>query len=260
MIPACLILRPRALAILATVLIALAPSGKAAAAALRIAVASNFATTATVISQLFERATGHRVILSPGATGRHFAQIVHGAPFDIFLAAGAARPRKLEKMGRAVTGTRFTYALGRLVLWSPRPGYVDKEGKILSSAPFAHLAMANPRLAPYGLAARQALKSFGVFGRLRPRAVYGQNIAQTFSLVATGNAELGLVALSYAASPGYRQRGSRWEIPPGAYDPIRQDAILLTRCKDNGAATAFLAYLRSPAAQKLIVSSGYGVQ
>ncbi len=254
MIPACLILRPRALAILATVLIALAPSGKAAAAALRIAVASNFATTATVISQLFERATGHRVILSPGATGRHFAQIVHGAPFDIFLAAGAARPRKLEKMGRAVTGTRFTYALGRLVLWSPRPGYVDKEGKILSSAPFAHLAMANPRLAPYGQAARETLRHLGLWEKLRPRIVRGENAAQTFHFIKSGAAPLGFVSAAQVITAGPSAKGSQWPVPSGYHAPIRQQAILI---RDTSAARAFLAFLRSARARHIIASRGY---
>ena len=223
-----------------------------------VAVAANFAEALTEIEQRFEEATAHRLRVSSGATGALYAQIARGAPFDVLLAADQERPRRLESEGYAVAGSRFTYAMGRLALWSADPERV-RGREALSSDGFRALAVANPALAPYGAAAHQALVSLGLYEGLRPRIVEGQNVAQTFALVATGNAELGFVALSQVRSPRAPGSGSRWEVPEDLYAPIRQDAVLLSRAAGNPAARDFLAYLRSGEARRLIAGRGYRV-
>ena len=227
-----------------------------AADTLRVAVASNFVPVARELARGFERMSGHRVVLAPGSTGKHAAQILHGAPFDVFLAADRARPRRLEQAGVALPGTRFTYARGRLALWSPRPDLAARGEAALRRLGNNRLAIANPRLAPYGRAARQALRRLGLWRALQPALVRGENIAQAFQFVNSGNADLGLVAWSQLKAPGVRGRGSHWLLPAALYDPIEQQAVQLRR---GEAAAAFLRYLRSPAARALIRQAGYEV-
>ncbi|MBI2381274.1 MAG: molybdate ABC transporter substrate-binding protein [Gammaproteobacteria bacterium] len=223
---------------------------------LRVAVAANFAAPMKALAADFQRASGHRLELSTGATGKFYAQILHGAPFELLLAADSATPEKLEQGGKAVPGTRQTYALGRLALWSAKPGYVDGEGRILEGGIFQHLALANPKLAPYGAAARAVLEKRGLWQGLQAKLVMGENIAQAHQFVLTGNAELGFVALAQIERDGRLTGGSAWVIPEDQHAPLRQDAVLL---KDGPAGRAFLAYLRSAAARKLIAGFGYGL-
>ncbi len=241
--------------------IALALGGMAAAHAdeVSVAVAANFIAPMQKIATAFEQATGHKAVLSSGATGKFYAQITHGAPFQVLLAADDTTPERLEHEGRAVAGSRFTYAVGQLVLWSAQPGYVDAEGQVLRTGDFAHLAIANPKLAPYGLAAQQTLDKLGVAARVQPRLVMGENIAQTYQFVASGNAQLGFVALSQVMEDGRIARGSAWRVPASLHEPIRQDAVLLAAGKDSAAARALLQYLRSDAARAVIRSYGYGI-
>ncbi|GAA6118269.1 molybdate ABC transporter substrate-binding protein [Acidovorax sp. FG27] len=232
-------------------------SAPARADEVSVAVAANFIAPMQQIAAAFERESGHQVTLSSGATGKFYAQITHGAPFHVLLAADDTTPQRLEQEGRAVAGSRFTYAVGRLVLWSAQPGYVDAEGQVLRTGDFAHLAVANPKLAPYGLAAHQTLEKLGVADRLKPRWVMGENIAQTYQFVVTGNAPLGFVALSQVMEKGRIARGSAWQVPADMHDPIRQDAVLLNKRQGHAAATALLAYLRSESARAVIRSYGY---
>ncbi len=221
---------------------------------LRIAVAANFAPTLEQLAEAFRRETPAAipVTLVPGSTGKHYAQIRHGAPFDAFFAADAARPERLEREGRIVPGSRFTYALGCLVLWSPDPDRVDADGRVLAGDGFRRLAIANPRLAPYGRAAREVLEGLDLWARLQPRLVRGENIAQAFQYVASGNAELGFVACSQVIG----RAGSRWPPDPARHAPIVQQAVLL---RDSPAARAFLDFVRSPAARARIRAAGYGL-
>jgi molybdate transport system substrate-binding protein len=236
-------------------LLVLAP-GVATADEIRIAVASNFAETLKDISALFEEQTGHTISVSSGSTGRHYAQIINGAPFEAFFAADVVRPRLLDDAGVIVPGSRFTYATGRLVLWSTEKGVVDDAGHILERGDFKHLAIANPKLAPYGKAAQQVLQARGLWVTLQQRLVRGESIGQTFQFVSTGNAELGFVALSQLSRPGQEPRGSHWTIPRNLYTPIEQQAVLL---KDNKAAREFLAFVKSEQIRKLIRDYGYDV-
>lgn len=221
---------------------------------LRVAVAANFKTTLEAVAEEFEAQSEHRLILASGSTGKHYAQILNGAPFDLFFAADARRPRLLEQQQRSVPGSRFTYAIGKLVLWSPEAGYVDDRGQVLETGTFRRLAMANPRLAPYGLAAKQVLQQRGLYDRLQSRLVRGENIAQTFQFVATGNAQLGFVALSQLRGSGMAQQGSLWTLPESLYDPIEQQAVMLN---NTPAARAFIAYIKSEPAGRLIRRFGY---
>ena len=225
------------------------------AAELQIAVASNFANTLHVLAERFELQTGHVVTLAAGSTGKHYAQIRNGAPFDAFFAADRARPEKLESDGLTVAGTRFTYALGRLVLYSRLEDFVDANGLVLSTGGFGHLAIANPRLAPYGLAAREVLTAKGQWDRLESRLVRGENVAQAFQFVASGNAELGFVALSQVIESGGPAAGSYWLVPSDLYSPIEQQAVMLV---DSAPARAFWRWVRSDEARSLIVAGGYG--
>jgi molybdate transport system substrate-binding protein len=222
---------------------------------IRVAVASNFARAMTGIAERFEANTGHRVTLIFGSTGKHFAQIVNGAPFDIFFAADSKRPQLLEQQGIALQQSRFTYALGKIMLWSPRAKFVDSQGKVLEQGEFRHLAIANPKLAPYGRAAQEILLKLGLWETLQDRLVRGENIAQTFQFVKTGNAELGFVAYSQVIGPMKLQHGSYWHIPEEYYKPIEQQAVLM---KDSVAARAFLEYVRSNEVLKIIRDNGYG--
>lgn len=226
-----------------------------------VAVATNFAEVMEHLEASFETETGYDLTVVTGSTGKLHAQIMHGAPFDVFLSADRERPRLLEENGAAVSGTRFTYAIGRLVLWSLDPGRIGADGEaVLREGDFRRLAMANPALAPYGLAARETLEALGLSRWLEDRVVLGENIGQAHAMVATGNAELGFVALSYLLSPRNEKPGSRWEVPKALYSPIRQDAVLLERAADNAVAAAFMEWLRGDEACLVIVRHGYGVE
>ncbi|WP_434802617.1 molybdate ABC transporter substrate-binding protein [Paracidovorax valerianellae] len=244
---------------MAAAALALAGVSAAQAAEVLVAVAANFTAPMQKIATAFEQATGHKAVLSFGATGKFYAQIKNGAPFQVLLAADDTTPERLEREGQGVQGSRFTYAVGRLVLWSPRAGYVDDQGQVLKTGDFAHLAVANPKLAPYGLAAVQTLAKLGLSDRLQPRFVTGENIAQTYQFVATGNAPLGFVALSQVMEGGKIAKGSAWQVPEALHDPIRQDAVLLATGKDQPAATALMQFLRSDAAREVIRAYGYGL-
>lgn len=225
-----------------------------------VAVAANFAAPLARLAEGFQAATGHGLRASAGATGKFYTQITTGgAPFEVLLAADDETPRRLEAEGFAVAGSRFTYAIGALVLWSPQPGLVDGEGAVLASGRFRHLAIANPRTAPYGQAAMQVLRARGLAEALAPRLVTGDSIAQAHQFVASGNAELGFVALSQVGVPGRPATGSMWRVPVGLHEPIRQDAVLLKAGGKNPAASALLDYLKSAPARALIAAWGYGL-
>jgi molybdate transport system substrate-binding protein len=211
------------------------------------------------IASDFERATGHTVALSLGSTGKLTAQIRNGAPYQVLLAADSETPARLETEGLAVVGTRFTYAIGRLVLWSARADGVDAQGEVLRSGRFSHLALCNPELAPYGAAAVQVLRSLGLYQRLQPQLVQGESVAQAYQFVASGNAELGFVALSQVTEHGRLRDGSAWIVPAALYSPLRQDAVLLASGRDRVGAKAWLEWLKQPGAQATIRSFGYGL-
>ena len=236
--------------------LAAACAAPARAAETRVAVAANFAEPAREIAARFEAATGHKAVLSFGASGQFFAQIANGAPFDVFLSADAERPIKAEADGLSVRGSRFTYATGRLVLWSRAPGLVDGGGAILARGGFDKLALADPKTAPYGLAAVETLRRLGVSDRLSPRLVTGTSITQAYQFTDTGAAELGFVALSQVVG---HNRGSRWIVPATHHSPIDQQAVLLKRGADNAAARAFMVFLKGPEARAIIRRYGYEV-
>jgi molybdate transport system substrate-binding protein len=226
-----------------------------------IAVATNFAEVAEVLVQDFENLSEHDIEISAGSTGKLYAQIVNAAPFDALLAADQERPRRLEESGDAVTDTRFVYATGKLTLWSRDEQRISDNGiEILRRRNFRALAIANPALAPYGVAAVETLQALEVSDTVQSRLVVGENVGQTFALVATGNAELGFVALASVLSKRNGRAGSRWDVPEDLYSPIRQDAVLLRHGEENAAAVGFLAYLRSDEARLTIVSFGYGLE
>jgi molybdate transport system substrate-binding protein len=227
------------------------------AAELSIAVAANFAAPIKIIAQDFQRDTGHKVSTAIGATGQFYAQIRNGAPFGVLLAADDETPMRLEREGFGVAGSRTTYAVGRLVLWSPKPDLVDASGGILRSNRFEKIAIANPKLAPYGAAALEVLRKMDVHERLKTRIVEGANIAQTYQFVASGNASLGFVALAQVSEQGRIREGSGWIVPSHMHAPILQDAILLSNGRTNPAAHAFLDYLKSERVKSLIRSFGY---
>ena len=230
------------------------------AAEVQVAVAANFTAPMKEIAAAFERDTGHRALLAFGATGKFYAQIKNGAPFEVFLAADAKTPAKLEDEGAAVAGSRFTYAIGKLVLWSAQPGYVDERGEVLAKGAFRHLAIANPKTAPYGAAAMEVLRRLGLAESLADRLVTGENIAQAYQFVASGNAELGFVALSQVMDDGKLAGGSAWIVPEDYYGEIRQDAAILATGRDNPAAQALVDYLKGDAAAAIIGAYGYGRQ
>lgn len=221
----------------------------------RVAVATNFAEVMEELAERFEAASGHAVLVSPASTGAHYAQIRNGAPFDVFFSADRERPELLEQEGFGVAGTRFTYATGRLALWSPDPGLVDDAGAVLATGAFRYLAIANPELAPYGAAARQVLEQRGLWDGIQDRLVRGQDIGQAYAFVSSRNAELGFVALSQIQRPGAEVEGSWWLVPESGHDPIEQQAVLLA---DTPAAREFLDFVRGEEATALIRSFGYG--
>ena len=223
----------------------------------QVAVAANFTAPLQAIARKFEKDTGHSVVASFGATGQLYAQIQHGAPFEVYLAADDSTPAKLENAGLGVAGSRFTYAIGSLVLWSAKAGYLDGSDAVLKANQFQHLAIANPKAAPYGLAATQVLDKLGLRAALQSKLVEGQSITQTLQFVSTGNAELGFVALSQVYKGGQLSSGSAWIVPEALYAPIRQDALLLKQGQHNPAARALLEYLQGPQAAAIITSYGY---
>ncbi len=229
----------------------------ARAAEVRVAVAANFAAPMQKIVQSFEQETRHKAVLAFGSTGNFYAQIRHGAPFDVLLAADDATPAKLEQEGLTVAGSRFTYAVGKLVLWSKRPGFVDDKGEVLRRGNVQRLAVANPKLAPYGAAAVEVMNRMGLTQHLSSRLVQGENIAQTYHFVATENAQLGFVALSQVMLEGKLSQGSIWIVPSLWYSPIRQDAVLLALGRQNKAAQALMTYLKADKAQDVMRAYGY---
>jgi len=229
-----------------------------------IAVAANFTAPMQKIAQAFEQDTGHKALLAFGATGKFYAQIKNGAPFAVLLSADDETPARLEKEGVAVAGTRFTYAVGRLALWSKNASLVDDKGQVLLSNTtaknsFKKLAIADPKLAPYGAAAMEVIERMGVFTKVRPKLVQGDSIGQAFQFVMTENAELGFVALSQISIDGRITQGSAWVVPQDLYTPLKQDAVLLALGKDNAAALALMKYMRTDRAQTIIRSYGYSL-
>lgn len=230
----------------------------ASADEVRVAVASNFAIPMQKIASDFEKDTGHKAVLAFGATGQFYAQIKNGAPFAVLLAADDNIPKKLDKEGLTVTGSRFTYAIGSLALWSAKPSLITL--RILEKENFKHLAIANPKLAPYGMAAMQTLNKLGLLDSCQGKIVLGENIGQTFQFAASGNAELGFVALSQIMKDGKPISGSIWIVPATMHDPIRQDAVLLANGKTNAAANALMTYLKRTKTIAIIKSYGYEVE
>ena len=242
-------------------LIAALGAGGSHAAEVLVGVAANFAEVVEQMRPGFERSSGHTLVVMGGSTGQLYAQIRRGAPVHVLLAADRATAERLEADGLAVAGTRFTYALGRLALWSRSAGYFDAGAvAVLQTGRFRHLALANPELAPYGAAAREVLRATGTWDSLQSKLVFGQNVAQAHSMIASGNAELGLVALSLLKGPQAIGAGSVWEVPGTLHAPVRQDAVLLRRGAANPAARAFLEALKAPPARVLIESRGYGLE
>jgi molybdate transport system substrate-binding protein len=239
----------------AVILMACLTGGQAFAAQTSVAVAANFTDAVKEIAAAFHDRTGHEAVLSFGSTGQLYTQITQGAPFEILLSADQARPKKAVADGLAVADSRFTYAIGKLVLWSKDAGLVKGE-ETLGHGVFTKLAIANPTTAPYGAAAVETLKALKLYDTLRPKLVRGNDITQTFQFVETGNAELGFVALAQLAGS---EAGSRWLVPQHLYAPIRQDAVLLKKGASSEAATAFMAFLKGPEARAIIERFGYAI-
>ena len=236
---------------------ALAFTTLARADVVQVAVAANFTAPARALAEVFARTTGHEARLSFGATGAFYTQIKNGAPFDVLLAADDERPARLEKEGDTVPGSRFTYATGQLVLWSAKPGLVDDEGAVLKHGQFGKIAIANPKNAPYGAAAVEAMGKLGVAAALQPKLVTGESIGQTYNFIATGNADLGFVALAQVLEGGKLKSGSMWVVPAQYHAPIIQDAVILKRAASNAAAKAWMDLLKTPQSKELIRSYGY---
>lgn len=226
----------------------------------QVAVAANFTAPMQKITADFEKETGHKVVLAFGSTGKFYAQIANGAPFDMLLAADDETPAKLEKELLGAPGTRFTYAIGKLVLWSAREGVVDDKGEVLKKGEFKHLALANPKLAPYGAAGMEAMGKLGVLPAIQAKIVQGENIAQTYQFIASGNAELGFVALSQVFKDGKLTSGSAWIVPDTLHQPILQDAVILAKGMRNPAARALLDYLKAAKAKTVIRAYGYDLK
>lgn len=232
-------------------------AGAAHAAEVGVAVAANFTAPMQKIAQQFEQDTGHKAVLSFGSSGKLYAQIKNGAPFQVFLSADDETPARLEKEGLTQAASRFTYATGRLVLWSKQPGLVDAQGEVLRKASFERLALADPKLAPYGAAAVETITGMGLLQALTPRFVQGESIAQAYQFVSSGNAALGFVALSQVMVDGKVSEGSAWVVPANLHAPLRQDAVVLGSGRDNPAAQALAAYLKGDKARAIIKGYGY---
>ncbi|MEE3926407.1 molybdate ABC transporter substrate-binding protein [Pseudomonas viridiflava] len=236
---------------------AISSATSALADEVQVAVAANFTAPIQAIAKDFERDTGHKLVAAFGATGQIYTQIKNGAPFEVFLSADDTTPAKLEQEGDTVKGSRFTYAVGTLALWSPKDGYVDDQGNVLKGNQYEHLSIANPKTAPYGLAATQVLSKLGLSDTTKAKIVEGQSITQAYQFVSTGNAELGFVALSQIYKDGKLTSGSAWIVPAALHDPIKQDAVILNKGKDSAAAKALVDYLKGPQAAAIIKSYGY---
>jgi len=233
----------------------------ASAEEVRVAVATNFLSTLKEIVVNFERDTGHTTVVSSGSSGKLYAQIRNGAPFEVFFSADRKRPQLMEKEGMAVPGSRFTYAVGRLTLWSLNSNLIKGDGNaVLTKGGFNRLAIANPKTAPYGTAAQTTLQALGLWNQMKGRIVQGENIGQTFQFVYSQNAQLGFVALSQVLDPKINGAGSRWDVPVNLHAPLRQQAVLLVRGQNNKAAKAFLDYIKGPKARKIIEQVGYGFE
>src|SRR5262245_39883877 len=231
-------------------------AGVTQAETVQVAVAANFVPTFKEIAAEFEKSSGHTVQVSAGSSGKFYAQIKNGAPFEVFFSADDERPKLLEEEGLGVKGSRFTYAVGRLVLWSQDPALVTGE-ETLKNGNFKHLAIANPKTAPYGTAAMQAMMKLGVWESLQPRIVMGENLGQTSGFLESGNAELGFLALSQVLDEKLKGKGSRWEVPESLHEPIKQDAVLLVKGQSNPAAKALMEFMHSPQARAVIEHYGY---
>ncbi|MGY8904775.1 MAG: molybdate ABC transporter substrate-binding protein [Burkholderiales bacterium] len=231
----------------------------AQAGEVHVAVAANFTAPMKVIAAEFEKATGHQAKLSFGSTGKFYAQISNGAPFELLLSADDETPARMEREGLAVAGTRITYAFGKLVLWSSKVDVIDGQVEVLKKGNFKYLSIAAPKLAPYGAAAIQTLKSLDLLAAIEPKLVQGENIAQAYQFVATGNADLGFVALSQVQENGQIKSGSAWVVPDNLYSPIRQDMVILNKGRTNPAAKELLKFIKSEAARAIILSYGYAL-
>lgn len=240
-------------------LAALAAATLARAEQVNVAVAANFTAPMNAIAAEFAKDTGHEARLAFGSSGKFYAQIRNGAPFQVFLSADDAKPAKLEEEGMTVAGSRFTYAVGTLVLWSAKPGFVDDQAEVLKRGAYNKLALANPKLAPYGAAAMELLDGMGLKAAAEPKLVQGENIAQTYQFVLSGNAELGFIALSQVMKDGRITGGSAWVVPSNLHQPIRQDAVILSSGKGNAAAAALMKYLQGDKAKAIIRSYGYDI-
>lgn len=249
----------RRLSSLFTLLFATLVQSSALAAEAQVAVAANFAEPIKAIAAVLEKTTGHTLKVTLGATGKLYAQISNGAPFDMLLAADSRTPEKLEADGLATAGSRFTYATGKLVLWSAKPGRVDDKGTVLRATDLGKVAYAAPKVAPYGAAAVEAMDKLGLGATLAPRLVQGESIGQTFNFVYTGNADVGFVAMSQVLEGGRLKSGSMWVVPQNLYSPIRQDAVVLKRGASNDAVQALVKLLKSPNIKDLIRSYGYAI-
>jgi len=221
---------------------------------IRVAVASNFAGVMKVLAEAFKTDTGHRIVLIVGSTGKLYAQIENGAPYDLFFSADAKRPELLEKKGRSVRGSRFTYAVGQVVLWSPDSELIGPDGAVLGRGQYRFLAVANPKLAPYGRAAQEFLQSRGLWQKLQPKIVRGENIGQAYQFVRSGNAQLGFVAYAQVKHPQGEVTGSHWLVPQRLYTPILQQAVML---KESSIARAFMRYIKSKKVTEMLHQNGY---
>ena len=226
---------------------------------IRIAVASNFYPTMKAIVEEFElenyeSSKINKIVLISGSSGKHYAQIINGAPFDIFFSADKARPVLLEKEGIVEHESSFTYALGKIVLWSPINEFVDSEGQVLYDNNFRFLAIANPKIAPYGIATKETLISMGLWNNMSKKVVRGENIAQAFQFIHSGNAKLGFVSLSQLMSPNFSLVGSFWEVPKSLYNPIEQQAVLL---RDSLLGRSFMEFVQTDKALNIISKFGY---
>ena len=241
----------------AGVLFALSSSSHAAT--VHVAVAANFTAPLKVIAAEFERVSGHTVLTSSGSTGKLYSQIKNAAPFDVFLAGDDATPARLQTDGLVAANSRFTYAVGRLALWSANAAMVDAKGEVLKAGKFSRLALASPKAAPYGIAAVEAVRKLGLMNALEPKFVTGESIAQAYSFVASGNVPLGFVALSQVLENGQLKSGSMWTVPADLHSPLRQDAALLLRARENLAAIAFMKFLQADGSRAIIRSFGYEI-
>lgn len=222
-----------------------------------VAVAANFVPSFREVAMEFEKSTGHHAQIAAGSSGNLYSQIKNGAPFDVFFSADDERPKRLEEEGVGVKGTRFTYAIGRLVLWSPNVDLVKGE-ETLSSTNFTRLAITNPKNSPYGLAAMQAMQKLRIWDKLQPQhIIMGENLGQTMEFIESGHAELGFVALSQVLDPKVKGKGSRWDVPSNLHEPIQQDAIVLAKGKDNATAKALMEFMSGPQAKAIIERYGY---